>query len=186
MRNLVIGLVVALALAAPARAQEAAAFSADGLRITYAGWRAVPVRSGGLEAMVEIEPIAQGLPLRNCRLERRVLAHDPAMTQAELNRRILARADSNFVQSSVLSEIGDVDAVSSVTVDGVAVMDITMRGRGDGNPDWMRDRTFLRVNAAGEVIYHRLACVIFGAATQAHRDELNAIADSLRFDRTSP
>lgn len=158
-------------------------FVGEGLRVEFPGWRQVTPAAGNLEQLMEIRPVQMEPTFRVCSIERADLPALHGMTQTLLNQRMRDSID-DYEDSPTYLEIGEIEEVSVSETDGIAILDIVVRGTNPTGYAWMHDRVFAVVNdAAGTGRYHRFSCIAMAHPTPRLAAEIDDIMASLRFIR---
>lgn len=169
---------------APAFAQNVEeVFEGEGLRVEFPGWRQSTPEAGSLERLMEIRPVQMEPTFRACHIERAELPPQPGMAQILLNQRV-RDSQAQYRRSPTYLEIGVIEAISVSETDGIAILDIVVRGTEPTSFAWVHDRMFVLVDVAtGGGRYHRFSCIAMAPLTPPLAAEINAIMASLRFTR---
>jgi hypothetical protein len=177
--GLAIGQTAAAQLAAAQPEAQDSVYENAGVSFAYRGWERFDPPQDREGELISVRLLD---PLRVCTLARVDFRRGGDNSdQGWLNERMIERAES-FAQT--MRHAGTITSTETMTVDGVAVIDAEAVGVEPPQPDRSHDR-FFAVRHEGQIASYRLDCLVFGTETPADRAAVDALMNSLHFDRTN-
>jgi hypothetical protein len=168
---------------AGAQSSEASSYAEDGVRITFAGWTRQPLDTAGqIVLKIHADNADEIGVFRECRLTRQTAPVPPGATQHSVNAQLMAQGRDRMAAAA--AEFGEVLSSQVGIIDGVAVVDVETDASATGGPVRHYSRFFTLVDGASVLWFH-WNCAAMSRETEAQAAEMNAVVQSLQFDRTS-
>lgn len=174
--------VLLLAAARLAQAEPPHVHRLDRVTLEAPGWAPAPPpqREGDLRAVLALETGAPVDGIQHCQLSRQDLPARAGMTQAIVNADIQGDMERLIAAADSAATFGRRERAGVTMIDGIAVIDMVLSGQKGAQPRYTHLRLFVLVEPDGSGRAHELACWMWTQPSQAHRDSIAAVINSLR------